>query len=59
MFSRGYTRQAVANVWSLLTVWRVMGLQPHPGLTLDAPGSPRLPYALPITVGLIVTLWRA
>ena len=31
----------------------------EPGLTLDAPGSPRLPYALPIAVGLIVTLWRA
>jgi prepilin peptidase CpaA len=58
-FSRGYTRQAVANVWSLLMFWRMEGLRPHPGLTLDAPGSPRLPYALPITVGLIVTLWRA
>jgi prepilin peptidase CpaA len=57
--SRGYTRQAIRNVWSLLTFWRVQGLRPHPGLTLDAPGSPRLPYALPITVGLIVTLWRA
>jgi len=56
---RGYTRQAVANVWSLLTFWRVQGLRPHPGLTLETPGSPRLPYALPITVGLIVTLWRA
>ena len=37
--------------------WRVAGLQPHPALTLDNPGSPRLPYALPILVGLVVTLW--
>jgi len=59
MLSRGYTRQAVSNVWSLLMFWRVQGLRAHPGLTLESAGSPRLPYALPITVGLIVTLWRA
>ena len=58
VLSRGYARQAFANIWSLLTFWRTQGLRPHPGLTLDSPGSPRLPYALPITVGLIVTLWR-
>ena len=56
---RGYTRQAFANVWGLLTYWRVAGVQPHPGLSLDAkdPGSIRLPYALPIAAGLVVTLW--
>lgn len=55
--SRGYFRRALANVWGLLMFWRVAGLQPHPALTLDNPGSPRLPYALPILVGLVVTLW--
>ena len=55
--SRGYLRQALSNVWALLTFWRVAGLQPHPAMTLDTSGTPRLPYAVPIAVGLVVTLW--
>ena len=55
--SRGYARQAFANVWSLLTFWRVAGLQPHPALTIDSATAVRLPYALPIAAGLAVTLW--
>jgi prepilin peptidase CpaA len=55
--SRGYLRHALTNVWGLLMFWRVAGLRPHPALTLDTPGAPRLPYALPIAVGLMVTLW--
>jgi prepilin peptidase CpaA len=54
---RGYLRKAVENVWSLLMFWRVAGLRPHPSLNLSTPGAPRLPYALPIAVGLVVTLW--
>jgi len=55
--SRGYLRKAFENVWSLLMFWRVVGLRPHPSLNLTTPGAPRLPYALPIAVGLVVTLW--
>jgi prepilin peptidase CpaA len=55
--SKGYLRQAFSNVWALLMFWRVAGVQPHPALTLDAPGAPRLPYAVPIAAGLAVTLW--
>jgi prepilin peptidase CpaA len=57
--SRGYAKQAVGNLWGLLTYWRVAGIRPHPGLTLEsAPANaPRLPYALPIAAGLVVTLW--
>jgi prepilin peptidase CpaA len=55
--SAGYLGQAFRNVWSLLMFWRVAGLRPHPGLTLDSPGAPRLPYAVPIAAGLVVTLW--
>lgn len=56
---RGYARKAFANVWGLLVYWRVAGLKPHPGLSLDSPSSAtvRLPYALPIAAGLLVTLW--
>jgi prepilin peptidase CpaA len=55
--SNGYLKTAFSNVWGLLTFWRVMGLTPHPGLTLENKTAPRLPYALPIFVGLMVTLW--
>jgi hypothetical protein len=35
-----------------------MGVQPLPELTLDQGKGLRLPYALPIMTGLVVTLWR-
>jgi len=56
-YSRGYARQALTNLWALLTFWRVAGVRPHPGLTLDSASAPRLPYAVPIAAGLVVTLW--
>jgi prepilin peptidase CpaA len=55
--SKGYLGRALRNVWSLLMFWRVAGVRPHPALTLETPGAPRLPYALPIAVGLVMTLW--
>jgi prepilin peptidase CpaA len=55
--SSGYLKKAFVNVGSLLMFWRVAGLKPHPALNLQTPGAPRLPYALPIAVGLMVTLW--
>jgi prepilin peptidase CpaA len=56
-FGAGYLRTAFSNVWSLLMFWRVAGLRPHPTVNLGTPGAPRLPYALPIAFGLVVTLW--
>lgn len=57
--SRGYAKNAFANIWGLFGYWRLAGVRPHPGLTLETTGSkaPRLPYALPIAAGLVVTLW--
>ncbi len=57
--SRGYAKQAFSNLWGLFGYWRLAGVRPHPGLTLEtaSSGVPRLPYALPIAVGLVVTLW--
>jgi prepilin peptidase CpaA len=57
--SRGYAKQAFANIWGLLGYWRLAGVRPHPGLTLETAGgrAPRLPYALPIAAGLLLTLW--
>jgi prepilin peptidase CpaA len=59
MLHRGYVRKTLANVWGLLVYWRVAGMRPHPALSLDSPSSSaaRLPYALPIAAGLVVTLW--
>ena len=53
----GYTKQAFANVWSMLTYWRVVGMREHPTLTIDSARAVRLPYALPIAAGLVTTLW--
>jgi prepilin peptidase CpaA len=46
-----------SNVWGLIGYWRLAGLRPHPGLTLETPGAIRLPYALPIALGALLTLW--
>jgi hypothetical protein len=54
---RGYLKQSFTNLWCLLMFWRVSGVQPMPGLTLRTAASPRLPYAVPIAVGALVTVW--
>lgn len=57
--SRGYLKRAFGNIWGLLGYWRLAGVRPHPGLTLETAeaSAPRLPYALPIAAGLVLTLW--
>ena len=47
----------VVNLWGMLTFWRLAGLKPHPVVTLDNPGAVRMPYALPIALGALATLW--
>ena len=53
----GYLRRAIANLRMLITYWQVVGIRPLPELTLKGGRAPRLPYAVPITAGLLVTLW--
>ena len=55
--SVGYFRESARNLWGLLMFWRVAGVQPLPELTLASARGPRLPYALPITVGVVTVLW--
>lgn len=55
--SRGYVSRSLANLWGLLTYWRVMGIRPAPDLTLRTARGPRLPYALPIAVGAGLVVW--
>lgn len=53
----GYLGTMVRNVWGLLMFWRIAGVQPHPELTLATAAGPRLPYAFPITAGVVAVLW--
>jgi prepilin peptidase CpaA len=55
--ARGYTGEAVGNLWLLLTHWRVHGLIRHPRLSLETSRGPRLAYAIPIAAGALATLW--
>jgi prepilin peptidase CpaA len=57
MVLRGYARQALTNIWFLLSHWRVVGVGPVSELTLEHGRGPRLAYAVPITAGALVTLW--
>lgn len=54
----GYLRQALSNIGGLLLFWSAQGIRPMPALTLEHGHGPRLPYAFPIFVGLVVALWR-
>lgn len=53
----GYLRSAFDNVYLLLAHFRAVGVRPHPELTLERGKGPRLPYAVPITVGVIAAMW--
>jgi prepilin peptidase CpaA len=50
-------RATLVNVWGLMAHWRTSGLEPHPVVTLDNPEAVRMPYALPIALGALATLW--
>jgi len=55
--SRGYLRTALTNVWVLVTTWMVVGLRPVATVTLERAAGPRLAYAIPLTFGVLGTLW--
>jgi prepilin peptidase CpaA len=55
-------RQTLANTWMLAGHHQQHGLRAHPMLHRAAPGALRMPYAVPIAVGCVVSmgleLWR-
>lgn len=53
---RGYAKEAFRNIGMMLRVWSAAGVQPVAGLTLADRQSVRLPYALPLAVGVVTTL---
>ena len=52
----GRLRETLSNVSALLSHLGRQGLKPHPDLNLGNPGTLRLPFALPIAAGCLVTL---
>ena len=54
---RGRLRATIVNMWSIVIHWRLSGLKPHPVVTLDNPDAVRMPYALPLAIGALATLW--
>ncbi len=55
--SSGYLGTAVRNLYTLLMFWRVSGVRPMDDLTIDTSRGPRLARAIPMLVGVVVTLW--
>ncbi len=55
--ARGQFRQTVMNVGALATHHSHEGLQPHPDLNLSNQATLRLPYALAIAGGSLLTLY--
>lgn len=54
---RGVFGRTLGNLRFILTQWRLAGVAPVDGFTLDNSASVRLPYALPLACGLVVALW--
>ena len=54
---RGYLRTAVSNIGFMTRYWMTVGPRPVAGLTLDSNSSIRLPYAIAIFIGTVMTLW--
>jgi prepilin peptidase CpaA len=55
--ARGQLQQTIMNVGELASHHRHEGLQPHPDLNLKNAATLRLPYALAIAGGSILTLY--
>jgi prepilin peptidase CpaA len=54
---RGYAGTALRNVRTMLLTWLAAGVRPVQGLTLSDSTSIRLPYAIPVAAGALMTLW--
>jgi prepilin peptidase CpaA len=55
--ARGKFQETIMNVGELASHHRHQGLQPHPDLNLENAQTLRLPYALAIAGGSILTLY--
>jgi len=55
--SSRYLWRALSNLRGLLFYWAVAGVRPMPALTLADARGPRLAYAIPISIGAVITVW--
>ena len=55
--ARNYLGTLLGNLRLLITTWAVAGPCAVETLTLDTARGPRLAYAVPLTIGVLVTLW--
>jgi len=53
----GYLRTALRNLRFLVGYWKTVGFKPAEGFTLSQEKAPKLAYAFPMFMGLVVTLW--
>jgi prepilin peptidase CpaA len=53
----GYLRTAFNNIAALGRFWWYFGPRPMTALTLERATAPKLAYAVPMFVGVMVTLW--
>ena len=51
-----YLAKAFRNLWGLFGVWRVIGVQPVPGMTLDDAAGPKLAYGIAIAAGTVAAV---
>lgn len=55
--ARGYLMTAFRNLRGLFVHWSIVGPRPLDSLTLEHGKAPRLAFAVPMLVGMMVTLW--
>ena|SRR5690348_8437098 len=55
--ARGYLGTALSNIRKMLAYWMTVGPRPYAGVTLESGTAVRLPYAIPIFIGVVITLW--
>ena len=53
----GYLATAFKNIGALGRFWWTVGPRPMEALTLERATAPKLAYAVPMFVGVLVTLW--
>lgn len=53
----GRFRDTAAGLFVMFSHWQASGPSSVPGMTLKESSGPRLAYAIPITLGTMVTLW--
>jgi prepilin peptidase CpaA len=55
--SAGYLSRALSNVWLLFSHWRVAGIRPVHEVRVEGSSGPRLASAIPVFVGMLMTIW--